>query len=215
MIAPRLCKQPQALPIILSEALAPERARAIRVIKKKWVNGTVLHYCFLTSDKWSWPKEQMDVVRWAFKTWKDLDIGLKFVETTDVTEAEIRIGAMQNDGSWSYIGTDILQYQDLGRTMNYGWDLTTKWGHATALHEIGHTLGLPHEHQNPAAGIVWNEPKVYAYFSGSPRQLGPRYNHLQHHKQVAGSRRRGIKMGSAIDHALSLRARSDHGPQAV
>src|SRR5262249_13757272 len=73
-----------------------------------------------------------------------------------------------DDGSWSYIGTDILKYQDLGRTMNYGWDLTTIWGHATALHEIGHTLGLPHEHQNPGAGIVWNEPKVYAYFSGPP-----------------------------------------------
>jgi hypothetical protein len=94
-LRPRLCKQPEALPIILPVTLAPERARAIRVIKKKWVNGTVLHYCFLPSDKWSWPKEQMDVVRWAFKTWKDLDIALKFVETTDVTEAEIRIGAKQ------------------------------------------------------------------------------------------------------------------------
>ena len=26
----------------------------------------------------------------------------------------------------------------------------------TALHGIGHTLGLPHEHQNPNAGIVWD-----------------------------------------------------------
>ena len=167
-LRPKLCKQPQALPVILPEGLAPERARAIRIVKKKWVNGTVLHYCFLPSDQWAWPKKQMDVVRWAFKIWKGLGVGLKFVETTDLTEAEIRIGAMQDDGSWSYIGTDILQYQDLGRTMNFGWDLTTEWGHATALHEIGHTLGLPHEHQNPASGIVWNEAQVYAYFSGPP-----------------------------------------------
>ena len=48
------------------------------------------------------------------------------------------------------------------RTMNFGWDLTTSYGHDTALHEIGHTLGFPHEHQNPTAGIVWNEPAVLA-----------------------------------------------------
>src|SRR3546814_16218772 len=37
-----------------------------------------------------------------------------------------------------------------------------------ALHEIGHTLGFPHEHQNPLSGIVWNEPNVYSYFRGAP-----------------------------------------------
>jgi len=54
--------------------------------------------------------------------------------------------------------------------MNFGWDLTDDYGHTTALHEIGHTIGLPHEHQNPFAGIVWNEAKVYDYFHGPPNQ---------------------------------------------
>jgi hypothetical protein len=29
-------------------------------------------------------------------------------------------------------------------------------------------IGLPHEHQNPFAGIVWDEGKVYQYFTGPP-----------------------------------------------
>jgi hypothetical protein len=38
----------------------------------------------------------------------------------------------------------------------------------TAIHEIGHTLGFPHEHQNPNAGIEWNEEAVYADLAGPP-----------------------------------------------
>src|SRR5690606_37173123 len=45
---------------------------------------------------------------------------------------------------------------------------TTPYGRDTALHEIGHALGFPHEHQNPNAGIVWNEAAVYAYVAGFP-----------------------------------------------
>lgn len=35
-------------------------------------------------------------------------------------------------------------------------------------HEIGHTLGAPHEHQNPNAGIVWDEEAVYAALAAPP-----------------------------------------------
>ena len=52
--------------------------------------------------------------------------------------------------------------------MNLGWNVTTAFGRDTALHEIGHTLGLKHEHQNPNSGIVWDEDAVYAYFTGPP-----------------------------------------------
>lgn len=52
--------------------------------------------------------------------------------------------------------------------MNFGWDLTDEYGYDTALHEIGHTLGFPHEHQNPNAGIVWDEAAVLDYYRGSP-----------------------------------------------
>jgi hypothetical protein len=38
-------------------------------------------------------------------------------------EAEIRVGFMQGDGSWSYLGRQILDRGVNERTMNFGWDL--------------------------------------------------------------------------------------------
>ncbi|MFJ6417374.1 M12 family metallopeptidase [Paeniglutamicibacter sp. NPDC091659] len=133
------------------------------MLSSKWVNGTILHYWFLDG-----PAAQQQAVRDAFAEWKALGIGLVFTEVQDRSEAEVRIGFDQADGSWSYVGRDVLGIPATQPTMNFGWDLTTDYGRTTALHEIGHTLGLPHEHQNPFAGIVWDEPKVYDYFSGSP-----------------------------------------------
>ena len=67
--------------------------------------------------------------------------------------------------------------------MNFGWDLTQPGEIDTAIHEIGHTLGFPHEHQNPHAGIVWDEEAVYAALAQPPNQLGPRQDAPQHHPQ--------------------------------
>jgi hypothetical protein len=161
------CAQPPRTPIALPAEVNAIRARAVRISKNKWMNGTVLHYCFLQREGWDWPDDQKDVVRWAFGVWRDLNVGLRFVEVTREADAEIKIGRRQNNRSWSFVGVDILKYTDDDCTMNFGWDLRTEWGHATALHEIGHTLGLEHEHQNPKAGIVWDEEAVYESFKQS------------------------------------------------
>ena len=105
------------------------------------------------------------------QTWKRVGLGLQFTEVNSRDDAEIRVGFMQGDGAWSYIGRDIIGTGNFGpgpdeRTMNFGWNI--RGDIDTPIHEIGHTLGFPHEHQNPNAGIEWNEEAVYADLAGSP-----------------------------------------------
>jgi hypothetical protein len=88
----------------------PLRAEAILLGHGKWVNGTVLHYCFFTSNSpYAVPPVQADAVRNAFAAWKAVGIGLQFQEVTQLSEAEVRIGYSEVDGvSASAVGREIL-----------------------------------------------------------------------------------------------------------
>lgn len=168
----RYCSTPPRPERVLPPEVAADLGRSAAILRgaAKWVNRTVIHYAFFTGDSpWAVPDDQAAVVRAAFDQWQDLGIGLEFDEVTDLDEAEVRIGYLEDDGSWSYVGTDVLTVAVDERTMNFGWDLTENdYGLTTALHEIGHTLGLPHEHQNPFSGIVWDEEAVYRSLGGPP-----------------------------------------------
>ncbi|WP_107670744.1 N-acetylmuramoyl-L-alanine amidase [Cyanothece sp. BG0011] len=169
---PAFCHLPPVPERPLQENIDPNRAFLVRYSEKKWVNHTVLHYHFLdTPLGWRGDATQKQAVRDAFAQWKGLPIGLEFQEVNDPSDAEIRIG-FENGGSWSYVGRDAIDYapNPQERTMNFGWDLTTPYGRDTALHEIGHALGFPHEHQNPLAGIVWDEETVYRTFAEPPNR---------------------------------------------
>jgi hypothetical protein len=163
------CAMPQAVERTFSSDIDSSRQQLIIRFGNKWLNGTVLHYFFFNQGIWVGSEAEKAVVREAFETWKSIGIGLEFKEVSLASEAEIRIGFLKGDGSWSYLGRGILDIAINERTMNFGWDITRSPREVdTAIHEIGHTLGFPHEHQNPNAGIVWDEEKVYSEFAQEP-----------------------------------------------
>ncbi|MEV7284779.1 M12 family metallopeptidase [Streptomyces sp. NPDC093252] len=181
----RYCSLAQQPAPAFAPGLAAERLSALVDGRAKWVNGTVLHYYFFDRDTdasvipvpgtgetrrvgWVGAEEQRAVVRECFAEWQGLGIGLSFTEVDDRSEAELRIGFQRGDGSWSTVGRDALRLGQNERTANFGWDLTTGGERATALHEIGHALGMLHEHQSPFAGIHWDDEAVYAELAGPP-----------------------------------------------
>jgi hypothetical protein len=74
-------------------------------------------------------------------------------------EGMIRVGFDSTAGSWSLLGTDCLSAKQGEKTLNMGW-----MDAATIMHEMGHVLGMIHEHNNPDGNqIEWNKPVVYAW----------------------------------------------------
>ncbi|MGV1007708.1 MAG: pre-peptidase C-terminal domain-containing protein [Dermatophilaceae bacterium] len=130
--------------------------RAIIPIGKLWMNGTTLRVRFLGGT----PEQQAKATEQA--SWWMQCANLHFVFGDD-PGAEIRVAFDPNDGAWSYIGTDIRGIPLNQPTMNLGF-----LDGGTAGHEFGHSVGLAHEHQNPAGGIEWNEQVVIHDLEGPP-----------------------------------------------
>ncbi len=130
--------------------------RAIMPIGKRWMNGSTLRVRFLGGT----PQQQATAKEQAL--WWTVFANLQF-DFNNAQDAEIRIAFDQNDGAWSYIGTDNRGIALNQPTMNLGF-----LDGGTAAHEFGHAIGLAHEHQNPAGGMNWNEATVIKSLSGPP-----------------------------------------------
>ena len=155
-------------------------SRAILVKKKMWANGSTLRIKFMNGS----PGQQELVAQFA-PQWTQF-ANLKF-EFTEENDAEIRIAFNENDGAWSYVGMDSLDIPLQAATMNLGWQ-----DEGVILHEFGHAIGLGHEHQNPVAGIEWNEATVIRDLAGSPNFWSPeqtRHNVLRKYtlEQINGT----------------------------
>lgn len=103
----------------------------------------------------------------AVNAWGE-HVNLTFAAASRHGTADIRVTFDPRSGAWSTIGTDALVVPQNQATMNLGWD-----DYPTALHEIGHALGLIHEHQHPDAGIPWDVQKVLNYYAGAPNFWSP------------------------------------------
>ena len=85
-----------------------------------------------------------------------VNLDIEFVENP--REANVRISFDPLGGAWSYVGTDHLD-EKINPTMNFGWIDAP-----TVIHEMGHMLGMIHEHQNPKGqNIDWNDEKVFEW----------------------------------------------------
>jgi len=131
-------------------------ARAAFEISKLWTNGKTLHIRFLNGTA-----QQKQIVKQFAPQWTE-HANLKLI-FDDAPTAQIRI-AFNDDGAWSYIGTDALGIPANQPTMNFGWQ-----DEGVVLHEFGHLIGMIHEHQNPNGNsIEWNKPAVIKALSGPP-----------------------------------------------
>ena len=98
------CSMPPTSRPTFGPEVSAERASAIMAIGRKWMNGTNLHYFMFGSGPLGGDSSQRDVVRRAFDVWKDVGIGLNFVEVTSIADSELRIGFRRGQGSWSTVG---------------------------------------------------------------------------------------------------------------
>lgn len=137
--------------------------RAFVVTSKLWKPGRTLRVRFIGGTP-----AVLEKVKQYANEWTN-HIGITF-DFGNQPDAEIRI-AFVKDGSWSYIGTDCLTIPNNEPTMNYGWfdqPVSEAEYSRVIIHEFGHALGMPHEHNHPNVDIPWNKEAVYRYYMGPP-----------------------------------------------
>lgn len=137
--------------------------KAFVINSKLWSPGRTLRVRFLGGTN----QVQQKVIEYANKWCECTSLKFDFGNHPD---AEIRIDFV-SDGSWSYIGTDCLVFPQDEATMNFGWfdqPVAEEEYSRVIVHEFGHAIGMPHEHNHPGVDIPWNKEAVYRYYTNPP-----------------------------------------------
>ena len=141
----------------LSNATRDKRAFAIT--NKLWPQNKTLTIAFVDM-----PDQAKAFITKKIKdTYSGItNIKLDFV---DGSAGDIRIsGSKEIKGNWSTMGTDALKIPANEPTMHLDIYVPKSLLAMHALHEIGHTLGLDHEHQHPDRTLVFNTKKTYELY---------------------------------------------------
>lgn len=90
---------------------------------------------------------------------------VKFSETRDT--GQVRVARTPGEGYYSYLGVDILHVPKSVQTMNldsFTEETPESEYRRVVIHEFGHTLGMPHEHQRAAIIRLLDPARTIAVF---------------------------------------------------
>jgi hypothetical protein len=142
--------------------IAPTRERIAVLTTKYWgTKGVKLTVGFMDNAE----KALRDRIISHMNAWAKTG-NVQFVYTAKTADAQVRI-ARENDGYWSYLGTDVLHIPKNKQTMNLqAFTMSTPDSEffRVVRHETGHTLGFPHEHMRKAVVKRIDEAKAIKYF---------------------------------------------------